>query len=113
MQLRDQLPAIPNQGNWFFSCFWLDFILFSQLCTTKAGRDILKAKRTYIILREYDNWEENQQLKEINHDLIQLLIGDEPEPGMENLEQIEIPPRVKERFEKLDEQNPRLKDDDL
>lgn len=37
--------------------------------------------------------------------LIDILIGDEPEPGMENLHQVEIPDHLKEKFKKEDEED--------
>ncbi|XP_071848422.1 protein HGH1 homolog [Apostichopus japonicus] len=85
----------------------------TKLCTTKPGREMMKAKRAYIIMREFDKWERNEQLNDICQDLIQHLIGDEPSPGMENLEQVEIPTEMREKFDKLTAENPRVVDEDL
>lgn len=74
---------------------------------------MMKAKRAYIIMREFDKWERNEQLNDICQDLIQHLIGDEPSPGMENLEQVEIPTEMREKFDKLTAENPRVNDEDL
>ena len=33
-------------------------------------------------------------------DLISILISDDPKPGMENLDQVEIPPEVREQLDR-------------
>lgn len=84
-----------------------------KLCTTKVGRDIIKAKRAYIIMREYDKWEQNVQVKDVAYELIQLLIGDDPEDDIKDLDKINIPVEVQEKFEKLTKENPRIEDDEF
>lgn len=37
--------------------------------------------------------------------LIDILIGDEPEPGMDNLHQVKIPEHLEEKFRKEDQED--------
>ena len=70
-----------------------------QLCATKKCRLYIKDKNTYVILRELHKWEKDESVDVAIDNLISLLISDEPEPGMEDLEAVEIPKDVKEKFE--------------
>ncbi|XP_038053662.1 protein HGH1 homolog [Patiria miniata] len=70
-----------------------------KLCATKSGRKTVKDKQTYIIIREYHRWEEDPSLQQPIENLIQLLIMDEPEPGMENLNEVEVPENVVKALE--------------
>lgn len=45
----------------------------------------------YLILRELHKWEEDDEVKSVTEKLVHMLIADEPEAGMENLEDIELP----------------------
>lgn len=51
----------------------------------------IKEKMAYAILRELHQWEKNEEVILACEKLIQMLIGDEPEAGMENLRNVEIP----------------------
>ncbi|XP_033627577.1 protein HGH1 homolog [Asterias rubens] len=70
-----------------------------KLCATKSGRKVVQDKRTYIIMREYHQWEKEPSLMQPCEDLIQILIGDEPEPGMENLQEVTIPDKIAKSLE--------------
>ncbi|MBN3303479.1 protein HGH1 homolog [Amia ocellicauda] len=61
------------------------------LTATKTGRQTLKTKNVYPIMREYHQWEKEPHVAASCEKLIQVLIGDEPEPGMENLMELSIP----------------------
>ncbi|XP_033099511.1 protein HGH1 homolog [Anneissia japonica] len=76
-----------------------------QLCSTKEGRQIVKGKRTYVIIRELHKSEDDKEVGITIEHLVQLLIGDEPEEGMENLNKVDIPPDVKEKLDKLMEED--------
>lgn len=60
---------------------------------------MVQDKRTYIIMREYHQWEKEPSLMQPCEDLIQILIGDEPEPGMENLQEVTIPDKIAKSLE--------------
>ncbi|XP_051527622.1 protein HGH1 homolog [Myxocyprinus asiaticus] len=72
------------------------------LTATKVGRQIMKNKNVYPIMREFHKWEQDPQAISACEKLVQVLIGDEPEAGMENLLEVEIPQDVVEKLKELD-----------
>lgn len=72
------------------------------LTATKVGRQILKSKNVYPIMREFHKWEKDPHVISACEKLVQALIGDEPEVGMENLMEVEIPKNVEEKLQELD-----------
>ena len=64
------------------------------MCASQHGRLYLRDKNTYLILRELDNWEKDETITETIQNIISILIADEPAPGMENLDELEIPAEV-------------------
>uniref|UniRef100_A0A3Q3KH94 Protein HGH1 homolog n=1 Tax=Monopterus albus TaxID=43700 RepID=A0A3Q3KH94_MONAL len=72
------------------------------LTATKAGRQTLKEKNVYPIMREFHSWEKDAHVTAACEKLVQVLIGDEPEQGMENLMEVEIPEDVEEKLKKAD-----------
>lgn len=69
-----------------------------QLCNTKPGRQLVKAKNTYVIMRELYKWEKSDECRETIHDLIDILIGEEPSQEHETLKEVEVPPDLTEKF---------------
>ncbi|MCJ8746510.1 hypothetical protein PDJAM_G00142710 [Pangasius djambal] len=69
---------------------------------TKVGRQIMKKKNVYPIMREFHKWEKDPQVTSACEKLVQVLIGDEPEAGMENLMEVEIPEDVEQKLKELD-----------
>ncbi|XP_044024137.1 protein HGH1 homolog [Siniperca chuatsi] len=72
------------------------------LTATKAGRQTLKDKNAYPIMREFHRWEKDVHVTAACEKLVQVLIGDEPEQGMENLMEVEIPEDVEEKLKEAD-----------
>ncbi|XP_076601097.1 protein HGH1 homolog [Chaetodon auriga] len=72
------------------------------LTATKAGRQTLKDKNVYPIMREFHKWEKDVHVTAACEKLVQVLIGDEPEQGMENLMEVEIPENVEEKLKEAD-----------
>ncbi|XP_051728912.1 protein HGH1 homolog [Ctenopharyngodon idella] len=72
------------------------------LTATKVGRQIMKDKNVYPIMREFHKWEKDPHVITACENLVQVLIGDEPEEGMENLMEVEIPKDVEEKLKELD-----------
>ncbi|XP_077209671.1 protein HGH1 homolog [Paroedura picta] len=72
------------------------------LTATKPGRQLVRDRGAYVILRELHKWEPDPAVLLTCEKLIQVLIGDEPEPGMENLLEVEIPAEVEEQLQRLD-----------
>ncbi|KAM3877810.1 protein HGH1 homolog [Diretmus argenteus] len=69
-----------------------------MLTATKSGRLTLKKKNVYPIVRELHRWEKDAHVGAACEKLIQVLIGDEPEPGMENLMEVQIPEDVEDKL---------------
>uniref|UniRef100_A0A8D0HKR6 Protein HGH1 C-terminal domain-containing protein n=1 Tax=Sphenodon punctatus TaxID=8508 RepID=A0A8D0HKR6_SPHPU len=74
------------------------------LTATKVGRQTVRGKGTYPVLRELHTWETDPGARTACEKLIQVLIVDEPEAGLENLLEVEIPPEVQERLQRLDQE---------
>ncbi|XP_066481435.1 protein HGH1 homolog isoform X2 [Tiliqua scincoides] len=74
------------------------------LTATKPGRQLVREKGTYFILRELHRWEADPGVLAACEKLIQVLIGDEPEAGMENLLEVEVPADVEEQLQRLDQE---------
>ena len=55
----------------------------------------MRNNNAYIILRELHNWETDDEAKKACGNVIHVLIGDEPEQGMEDLKQVQIPEHIK------------------
>ncbi|XP_070758954.1 protein HGH1 homolog [Enoplosus armatus] len=72
------------------------------LTATKAGRLTLKDKSVYPIIRELHRWEKDVYVGAACEKLVQVLIGDEPEQGMENLMEVKIPEDVEEKLKDAD-----------
>ncbi|XP_068017128.1 protein HGH1 homolog [Melanerpes formicivorus] len=72
------------------------------LAATKAGRHALRERGTYPVLRELHRWERHPEVLLACQKLIQVLIGDEPGPGMENLLEVKIPEEVEQELQRLD-----------
>ncbi|XP_066031047.1 protein HGH1 homolog [Chamaea fasciata] len=72
------------------------------LAATKPGRRHLRSQGSYLVLRELHTWEKNPEVLSACEKLIQVLIGDEPEEGMENLLEVTIPEDVEKRLRELD-----------
>ncbi|XP_063041797.1 protein HGH1 homolog [Engraulis encrasicolus] len=72
------------------------------LSATKPGRKVLKDKNVYPIMREFHKWEKEPDVVAACEKLVQVLIGDEPEGGMENLMEVDIPEDVQQKLKDLD-----------
>lgn len=72
------------------------------LTATKGGRLQLRQRGAYAVLRELHRREGDPEVLTACERLIHVLIGDEPEEGMENLMEVEIPAEVEERLRRWD-----------
>ncbi|KOC65244.1 FAM203 family protein [Habropoda laboriosa] len=75
----------------------------AQLCATKKGREILREKNTYVILREYHKWEKNKNALLACENVVDILIRTEEEIGLDNLKNVEVPSEYTEKFHKMDQ----------
>uniref|UniRef100_UPI00358F4FB1 protein HGH1 homolog n=1 Tax=Myxine glutinosa TaxID=7769 RepID=UPI00358F4FB1 len=74
------------------------------LCATATGRRTVRDANTYLILRQLHSWEADEQAKQVCEALIQILIGDEPSPDMDNLLTVPIPPDIQSQLAANQEQ---------
>ncbi|XP_063155866.1 protein HGH1 homolog [Candoia aspera] len=74
------------------------------LTATKPGRLLVREKGAYVILRELHKWEADHGVHAACEKLIQVLIGDEPEAGMENLLEVKVPAEVEQQLQRLDQE---------
>lgn len=72
------------------------------LTATKAGRQIMMKKNVYPVMREFHKWEKDPRVISACEKLVQVLIGDEPEAGMENLLEVAIPEDVEQKLKDVD-----------
>ncbi|XP_077022645.1 protein HGH1 homolog [Tamandua tetradactyla] len=72
------------------------------LTATAPGRQQVRDQGAYLILRELHSWEPEPDVRVTCEKLIQVLIGDEPEQGMENLLQVQVPEDVEQQLKQLD-----------
>ncbi|NXC58952.1 HGH1 protein, partial [Aleadryas rufinucha] len=73
-----------------------------QLAATKGGRSRLRSRGSYLVLRELHAREKDPEVLSACHKLIQVLIGDEPEAGMENLLEVTVPEELERRLRDAD-----------
>ncbi|XP_078064021.1 protein HGH1 homolog isoform X3 [Mustelus asterias] len=77
------------------------------LAATRSGRKMVKGKNAYVILREFHKWEQELDVGAACEKLIEVLISDEPEAGMENLLELEIPQDIERKLRLQDEEEQR------
>ncbi|CAH2286323.1 HGH1 homolog [Pelobates cultripes] len=75
------------------------------LCATPEGRRIVKQRGSYLIMRSLHSWETETDVRIACEKLVQVLISDEPAPGLENLLEVNIPAEVEEKLKLLDEED--------
>ncbi|XP_037566124.1 protein HGH1 homolog [Dermacentor silvarum] len=76
----------------------------TQLCATKKCREHIKNSGAYYVLRELHKTESCRPVVVACENLVDILISDEPEPGMENLKDVDIPEHLVKKFEAFNEE---------
>nr|CAG4648739.1 EOG090X08WK [Polyphemus pediculus] len=71
----------------------------TQLCSTKFGREYLRSKNTYVILRELHKWEKDDNVMAALEHLVNIIIRYEHEIGHDNLREVEVPEDVASKFD--------------
>jgi len=74
----------------------------TQLCAKRHGREHLRDKNTYIILRELHKQEKNREVLLAAENIIDILIKTEEEIQIENYKEVEVPSQHLEDFKKMD-----------
>lgn len=75
-----------------------------QLCATRGGREILREKNAYVILREYHKWEQDKALLLACENIVDVLIRTEEEIGLDNLKEVVVPSEYTEEFHKMNQE---------
>lgn len=77
----------------------------AQLCATRKGRNYLREKCAYEILRELHKFENSDEgdkrALRACEDVVDILIKTEDEIGHDNLKQVDIPDELMEKIEKM------------
>lgn len=76
---------------------------YFQLCATKKGREYLRAKNTYVILRELYNTEKEKLVRLACENIIDILIKKEEEINVDNYHEHEVPEEVVPKLIEMDE----------
>jgi len=74
-----------------------------QLCATKKGREYLRSKSSYFILRELYNVESDKNVKLACENVIDILIKKEEEINVDNYHEHEVPEDVIPKLIEMDE----------
>lgn len=74
-----------------------------QLCATKECRLKMKSTGCYYIMRELHKCcdEKDDVLNQMLENIITVLIGDEPDEGLENLRNVEVPSHIADKLNQL------------
>lgn len=73
----------------------------NQLCATRFGREYLRDKNAYIILRELHKWEQDPSSLMACENVVDILIKTEDEIGIDHLKSIDVPQDLEEKFSKV------------
>ena len=75
----------------------------TQLCATKFGREQLRSKNIYVILRELHRTEKDRACLLATENLVDILIKKEEEINVENYKSLDVPQQYIEQFKEMDE----------
>lgn len=71
----------------------------TQLCAKRVNREFIRAKNTYVILRELHEREEDPEAKAACENLVNILVRTEEEINAENLRELDIPEEIAHKFQ--------------
>lgn len=74
-----------------------------QLCSTRRGREIIRNRNAYYILRDLHKTEEDKAVKLACENVVDVLIKKEEEIGFDSYHGVEIPPDVEPELKQMDE----------
>lgn len=75
----------------------------TQLCAKRTGREILRKKNAYLILRELHKVEKDREVQLACENVIDILIKTEEEIIVENYKEVEVPDHLHEKFKQQDD----------
>lgn len=91
-----------KRSPWLYHQFLTFFVSF-QLCATKKGREYLRNKNSYIILRELYNIESDKNVRLACENVIDILIKKEEEINVDNYHDHDVPEEVIPKLIEMDE----------
>jgi len=75
----------------------------NQLCATRQGRELMREKNIYVILRQFHNQEQDDTVRLAAENLVDILIKSEDEIKIDNYKDVEVPKDMVPELEKMDE----------
>ena len=75
----------------------------TQLCATKSGREQLRDKNIYVILRELHKTEKDRACLLAVENLVDILIKREDEINVDNYKAMDVPEHLVDKFKQMDE----------
>jgi len=75
----------------------------TQLCATKLGREEMRSKNIYVILREFHKTEKDRACLLAAENLVDILIKKEEEINVDNYKNLDVPHEYIDKFKKMDE----------
>jgi len=76
----------------------------TQLCATRYGREEVRNKNIYVILRQLHGIEDNREVRLAAENIIDILIKTEEEIKIDNYKEVDVPESMHEKFKHMDEQ---------
>ncbi len=73
-----------------------------QLCCTKGGREIVREKNAYFILRELHKTEKDPHVRLACENLVDIIIKKEEEINLDSYREVDVPDDVVPELEKMD-----------
>jgi len=75
----------------------------TQLCAQMHGRQVLREKNTYVILRELHKTEKDREVLLAAENIIDILIKTEEEINLDNYKDLEVPTDLHDKFKNMDQ----------
>jgi len=75
----------------------------TQLCATRQGRELMREKNIYVILRQFHKQEEDEAVRLAAENLVDILIKREDEIKIDNYKEVDVPKDMVPELEKMDE----------
>jgi len=75
----------------------------TQLCATKAGREVMREMNVYVVLRQFHKGEKDRACLLAAENLVDILIKTEEEISIDNYKQVQVPDDVVDKLKKMDE----------
>ena len=76
----------------------------TQLCATKKGRETIRGKSTYFILKQLHKEEKDKTVRLACENVVDILIKKEEEINLESYHDVEVPSDVVPELEKMDKE---------